>query len=70
MGNNSLSLPDNKVLHMFPILVHLGKCEAHFLLMNKVTTQWMSKDRTGNFESLARCLAICILKHLPLHISE
>lgn len=70
MGNISLPLLDVKVLHMFPILVHLSKCEAHFLLINKVTTQCMSKDRTGNFENLARCLNICILKHLSLHISK
>lgn len=70
MGNISLPLLDSKLLHMFPILVHLSECEAHFLLINKVTTQCISKDSTGNFENLARCLHVCILKHLYLHISS
>lgn len=70
MGNISVPLLDSKVLHMFPILEHLSKCEAHFQLMNKVTTQCMSKERIGNFENLARCLDVCILKRLYLHISK
>lgn len=39
MGNISLPLLDSELLHMFPILVHLSKYEAHFLLVNEVTTQ-------------------------------
>lgn len=70
MGNISVPLLHSKILHMFPILVHLSKCEEHFLLMNKVTTQCISKDRTGYSENIARCLHVCILKHLYLHISK
>lgn len=68
MGNIRLPSLDNTVLHMFTILVQQSKCEAYFLLMNKVTSQRMFKDRMGNFENLVRCLPIRVSSDICLCI--
>lgn len=68
MGNIRLPSLDNTVLHVFTILVQPSKCEAYFLLMNKVTSHHMSKDRMGNLENLVRCLPIQVSSDICLCI--
>lgn len=68
MGNIRLLSLGNTVLHMFTVLVQPSKREACFLLMNKLISQHISKDRMGNYENLARCLPISISLNICLWV--